>query len=152
VLPNRLVTVGWYATPEEAAEDKTKLETAGVTSYLAGEVYRHGERVELRVPESELNRAVEVLDIDASELVSEPDRKVEVGNPCPECRSGATYRILPHARYLFVGWLGVLVICLSLGYGVVAAVALFLIWPLFMWLGRDAGHWRCRSCGWKWEP
>jgi len=151
MLPERLVTVGWFGTPDEAADPQAKLEKAGVTSYLSGEFYRHNEPVELRVPEGELNRALAVLEIDPKEWASEEPRGADPRfKSCPDCGSGDSRPIRPYALYALVTSLIVLAASVALGQIAIGMGGVFLGWFLAMWLSRDSGKTKCLHCGRKW--
>lgn len=142
LIPDRLITVRWHATAESAQDDKAKLDGAGITAYLTGS--HESGYTELRVPERELERAVEALGITPEDLaVTPPDS----GGRCPECGSDLARKLPPYARYVFLCSSALGLLFLLLGKGPVGGVCIVAGWFSTMWLGRYSGHSRCTICG-----
>ena len=150
MTPERLVTVTVFSSPELAAPEMRKLTEAGLQPYLGGDYYRYHDPVELRVPESQVDRALKVLDLEpeGSEEESRSDRQLRA---CPECRTGDTLRLPPYALYALVAS-GVSLIAAALLRNVLLGFGAPLGWIAAMWLSRKSGCYRCRKCGHEWKP
>ena len=151
MTPESLVTVSWFGTPEMAEGDLRKLQRAGLNAYLGGQYHRYGEAVELRVPESEVPKAMEVLGIDPAELADDGD-SAESLMTCPDCNS-STYRRLPaYALWAFVGSVVFFALSLLVGPAWIGGIGLLVGWVAALWLSRLSGRYRCVACGRTWKP
>lgn len=150
VLPEPLVTVATYGSPELAEPAKARLDANGVTAYLGGGYYRRHSSVELRVPEAQVERALRLLGLEDAPTA---DREPAAGRPrCPDCGSDQSREIPPYAFYSLIGALGAgFLVCLLVQSPVGAAV-LLPGWLLAMWFSRYAGKRRCAACGRTWKP
>jgi len=143
IFPDRLVTAWGYTTQESAEEDKAKLASAGLTAYLVSS--HESGSIELRVPEAELQRAIEVLGIHPEEApIAPPDSEVP---RCPECASDHSRKLPPYAGYVFLASSVLGILFFALGFPPAAVVAVFVGWLTAMWLSRYSGHSRCAACG-----
>jgi hypothetical protein len=149
LFPDPLVTVGWYGTAESGEDDKGKLDAAGVTAYLAAS--HRGGYIELRVPEGELQRAVEVLGIKPEDVLPEIEPSDSSVPKCPECGSDQARKLPPYAGYALLASAALTVLCLLLGHP--AGIAfVFVGWFAAMWLSRYSQHFRCGTCGHVFQP
>lgn len=153
LLPEPLVTVRWFGTPEEAVEPQRRLEKAGVTSYIGGEFYRYRTPAELRVPESRVTEALQVLGIDPSEWAARPkETPAPVTPPCPDCHAHDSDPIPPYGWWALLGSIVALAALVAVGQAGVGLGAVVAGWLLATWFSRDSGKMRCRRCGRKWKP
>jgi hypothetical protein len=151
VAPEPLVTVSWFGTPELAAEDLRRLQDAGLDAYLGGEFHRYHEPVELRVPESQVPKAFEVLGVDPPEPEVPSSPLSPTALVCPDCGSADSYRLPPYAFRALIASMIVLVLGLVLDYGAFGGILCILGWMAAIWLSRRSGNHRCRKCGREWK-
>lgn len=118
MLPGRLTTVTFFGSPELASEDLRRLQEAGLNPYLGGGFHGHHCPVEIRVPESELEKALAILELDPIESPenSQP-QTLASGYACARVRTADSYRLPPCALYVLVVSVAVLVVALICGQG-----------------------------------
>lgn len=127
--PDRLVTVAAYGTPTEASIVASRLEAAGIETFLADAetIAAHGllapaiGGVKVQVRESDARRAADVLRVRFAE-------QRPATPPCPECGSSETGA---EKLTVFAGIVSVLLLGLPLLFG--------------------RPRWNCRACGRKWS-
>jgi hypothetical protein len=143
------VTVSWFGTPELAAEDLQKLQAAGLDAYLGGDYHRHHGAVELQVPESQVRRAFEVLEIDPPqpEVIAPRARPI-----CPQCGSEDTAAVPPYAWRIVLATLAIFAISMILGFGTVGIVFVVVGWLVSLRFSRRSGNFRCLRCKKEWKP
>lgn len=155
----RLVSISWYARALEAEPELARLRAAGLAPYLKAEHDPVDQPVEILVPESQYEAAREVLGIpddvtveDEEPAVATPDSAVPKVLICPECRSGDTFPVPSYAGRAFLASLVVLAVSAVFGKAWIGAVAVCAAWVVVLFLSRHAGKWRCRTCGWEFDP
>lgn len=134
----RLVTIATFSYPTEAYVFKSKLEAAGIWSFVADEgtvtmnwLYSNAiGGVKLKVRETDVEPALEVLaeEPEQIELADEEIEDEEQETRCPRCQSANTYYERYATRLVFLSWL-------------------LLTFPL-PFLKRK---WKCQDCGHQWN-
>jgi hypothetical protein len=146
-LPERLVTIRTYDSPELAAGDHQALLDEGFDAYLSASHFRPGGTSELRVPESQVDAARELLPPALPTLH-------DLTRPRADCHTcgGAVVRVSPAiARYLFYAGL-VLAGSSFLRGDVRAAVVLVITAAVLATFVRQAsGRLVCERCGTEWR-
>ncbi len=147
MIPEPLVTIRVYDSADLAEADHELLVASGVAAYLSGASYRHSARTELRVPESQMATAIELLphEVPTLEDLQEPDRT------CARCGSAQIEHSRLGANFALGFGALVAVIALLLGRPEAAGVwALLAVAAVVMLRGRARP--RCRNCGEVWQP
>ncbi|HEY1434786.1 MAG TPA: hypothetical protein VGG65_05380 [Thermoanaerobaculia bacterium] len=150
----KLVSISWYATQDEANAEFLQLQEAGLAPSIAGE-YRHpDDPVEILVPESEVEAARELLHILPEDQT--PPEAVEAAPArdfrCPECRSSDTAKVPSYAFRALVASLVLFGVSSALGKPAIGVVVVVVGWIVALGLTRHAGKYRCRACGREWDP
>ena len=146
-VPEQLVTIRVYDSPDLADEDHQTLIDAGISAYTSGNYYRHGARTELRVPTSEVAAALELLPPELPTL----EELTAPAAACVVCGSESVRIDSPAMRYVLLiggavaGWL--------LYRGAVdAAIGLLLATGMLAGGVRKRFHFRrCDRCGHQWH-
>jgi len=97
-----LVTIAFFSNPIEANIKKTRLESEGITCFLADEnmvsiipIYSLAVgNIKLKVPENEASKALEILQKNTPEFVDNFTLQEETEDKmaCPNCFSQNTYK------------------------------------------------------------
>jgi hypothetical protein len=149
-IPERLTTIRLYDSPELAAADHQMLLDAGIDAYLGGSYYRHRERAQLRVPESQIDRALELLPPELELPTLHDDLRLP-SIRCVRCESAAVNVVAPAANYFLVG--GVLLGVWALARRQVnAAVLMMIAMTVFAAFAKKlSARRRCDRCGHVWR-
>jgi hypothetical protein len=145
LIPERLIVIRRYSSTEAAVDDCRLLLDAGINAYIR--TYRWQDIGDVRVPESEVQRALALLPSAGAELVA----GAEQAETCAWCGSR-------HAR-TFAPFTGLV---LAAGGGLVgwaiyrgeydAAVTTFLVTLVVLFLMKTiAGRLVCAECGREWR-
>lgn len=147
-IPERLFTVRLYDSPELAAADHQMLLDAGIDAYLGGSYYRHRERAQLRVPESQIERALELL---PPELPTLHDDLRLPAIRCVRCESTSNHVVAPAVNYFLIG--GALLGVWALARRQVnAAVLMMIVMTTFAAFAKKLStRRRCDTCGHVWR-
>ncbi|HEY7862484.1 MAG TPA: hypothetical protein VIE39_02420 [Thermoanaerobaculia bacterium] len=149
MFPESLVTLNTYGDHKLASRDLRRLTRAGIHAYLGGQYFRFHRPVELKVPESDVERALKILDLaEGDEPAPEPP---EIRIPCPECGAPAK-PFPPYARYLFVAGVSVFLVSLVLGHEGIGFIAIAVGWIGATLMSAKAGRYRCHACRYQWQP
>ena len=155
-IPEPLVTIRWYSAPEFAAVDREALLEGGIPAYLGGRYSRYREAVELRVPESQVEQALDILGEPRPEndplkgAVGEDQRPIR----CPLCLSAA---VIPQPPY----GLGVMLVggaaaayAFAIRWFAAAAVAIVVTIVVSARIDQKVPKWRCPRChhAWREQP
>jgi len=150
-MPEPLVTIRYYDTPEEARRDQRILGRAGITVYVGGGP-RGGMRFrmpagEIRVPESQAERALSLLPPQPPNLLAPP----EVPSVCPWCGSDRARYAGAVARIL--GFLGIFTaasLTVRRHFELAALVGCCTVFAI--WRANIGGDLVCANCGRQWRP
>jgi len=147
-IPERLVTVRLYDSPDLAAADHQMLLDAGVDAYLGGSYYRYRERSQLRIPASQIERALELLPAELPTL--HDDLRLPTVR-CVRCESASVQVVAPAVNYfLFAGVL--LSIWALTRRQVNAAVLMMIVMITFAAFAKKLSpRRRCDACGHTWR-
>jgi hypothetical protein len=137
-----LVTIAAFPYPGTAYIMSSKLEAAGIPSFVADArivninwmLYGAVGGVKLQVKESDAAEAIEILGLGNATN----EGAISTGETCPKCGSEAIYYETFHARPMFIVWL---LSYLALGSGSYGGFML-------PFLKRK---WKCRACGFQWK-
>ena len=152
MIPEPLINIRSYTGEDEAYADLDHLHRQGVVAYVLVSKGKGGDgSIRLRVPESIVAQALEVLgpgpESTADQLLDDPDGEYA----CPRCRSTRAKALPPY--YLVT--LGAFVAAgtwLASQQQWTWAVALTVIGSLALHrIGARAHHWRCLNCGHAWN-
>jgi hypothetical protein len=144
-LPERLVQVCEYATGDEAEAAGERLVSDGLEPQVKASAPRRAY-VGLFVPESQLERAREVLNLSVGPPPTSMEKPL---HPCPKCGAGDPE------------WLGKwkALLLVSCGVFLVAVAAFRSAWLPGAWLVAILGfvggvvflpEFQCRQCRWRW--
>ena len=147
-IPERLVTVRTYDSPDLARNDHQMLLDAGIDAYMGGSYYRYRERPQLRVPASQVERALELL---PPELPTLHDDLRLPSVRCVRCESTSVQIVAPAVNYLLLAGVALGAWALTkrqvnaaivLMVGMIAAAAL---------AKKLSSRRRCAACGHVWR-
>jgi hypothetical protein len=147
-IPERLVTIRTYDSPDLAAEDHQGLIDEGFDAYLASSAFRVGGLAELRVPESQVDAALELLPPEVPTLQ-------QLTRPSAQCRvcSGGLVKEAPAlVGYALFGGIGVAVWSLLRGDTRAAFVIVLTTVAIAAFLRNVTGRRVCEQCGSEWRP
>jgi hypothetical protein len=151
LLPDRLVVIKLFGAPEEAEEEQEKLNEAEIPNYLGWDGLFH--RLELKVPEEDVQAAIKVLEIEEHSL-DLPESYDEEAIRCPQCQS---IDVKPLRPYLLIGGVlgtpvAILLAYLGLSLGPVFGSLVVIGWvSLLFWLAPRVPKWQCIPCGHRWR-
>ncbi|HID57149.1 TPA: DUF2007 domain-containing protein [Candidatus Poribacteria bacterium] len=137
-MPEKLVTIATFDNPFKAHLVKSRLESSGIKCFLSDEFVVTVNRlysnavggVKLQVKESDLERAIELLNMEPIEPEA-LDRVLEGDTTqprCPRCNSANVHYERYSRRFIYLSWL-------LLGV------------PLLLFKRK----WRCDECGYQWR-
>jgi hypothetical protein len=145
MVPEPLVTIRSYSSPEPAEEDCRLLINAGIDAYLR--THRRRETGEVRVPESQVEAAMALLPPAAPDLFAPQ----EVPRVCPWCGCDRARFPSPIARLLSV--VGVIVaasLAIQREFALAGLAASFT--ALVAYVGKISGdELVCTNCGREWR-
>ena len=145
-VPEPLVTIRVYDSRDLAAEDHQALLDAGINAYLRGTSHNQTEQTELRVPQSEVDAAFEVL---PDEMPSLADLMAP-SQQCIICGSTLVQEDSPAMRWVLV--IGGAAVLWVLYRGAVDLAIMMLLAVVTLAAGvRVRFHYRkCGACGHEW--
>lgn len=147
-IPERLFTIRLYDSPELAAADHQMLLDAGIDAYLGGSYYRYRERAQLRVPESQIERALALL---PPELPTLHDDLRLPAIRCVRCESTSNHVVAPAVNYFLVAG-AVLGVWALARRQVNAAVLMMIVMTTFAAFAKKLStRRRCDRCGHVWR-
>jgi hypothetical protein len=146
-VPEQLVTIRAYDSPDLAAEDHQALLDAGINAYVSGTSHHHTARTELRVPESEAEAALELLPDEEPSLAD----LMAPSQQCIMCGSTLVQEDSPAMRWVLV--IGGAVVLWVLYRGAVNLAIMLLLAVVTLAAGvRVKFHYRkCGACGHEWH-
>jgi hypothetical protein len=147
-IPERLVTIRLYDSPDLAASDHQMLLDAGIDAYLGGSYYRYRERAQLRVPESQIDRALELL---APELPTLHDDLRLPSVRCVRCESPRVQTVAPAVNYLLLAGAALSVWALARRQVNAAIVLMIGMIAAAGFVKRLSSRRRCDACGHTWR-
>ncbi len=143
MIPERLITIRRHASSEAAVDDCRLLIDAGIDAYIR--TYRWQDVGEVRVPESQVERALALLPaVDPAQAEEEVER-------CAWCGSKDARLVAPFTSVL--AWAGIALVGWEIYSGRVgAAVAAALLVLLIVAMTKmAAGRLICTNCGREWR-
>ena len=156
LLPERLVAIKHGPSAAEAEEDQRRLNEAGIPNYLGWDGLF--ERHELKVPEGEVQAAIEILGIEKPRLDTprplHDETTDDKTNRCPQCHDSQSRALPP---YLLIGGILGTPVIFFLAY-----LCIFRLGPVFgglvvagwvsllYWLAPRIPKWECCRCGHRW--
>ncbi len=146
-LPERLVTIRTYDSPDLAAGDHQALLDEGFDAYLSASHFRPGGTSELRVPESQADAARELLPPPLPTLH-------DLTRASADCRAcgNAVVRVTPAiAQYLFYAGLVLAGFSLLRGDVRAAVVLVMTAAALSAFIRQAGGRLVCERCGTEWR-
>ncbi len=152
MIPEPLVNIRSYTGEDEAYADLDHLHRQGVIAYVLVSKGKGGDgSIRLRVPQSIVSQALEVLGPDpestADQLLHDPDGEYA----CPRCRSTRSTALPPYFLCVLIASVVILGALASrqlwAWLAVFAAVGTFVLARL----ETRAPHWRCMNCGQTWN-
>lgn len=147
-IPERLVTIRIYDSPQLAEGDLGMLAEAGIHGYISGSFIRHRMRSELRVPESEAEAAIDLL---PPELPSVSDQLNRVRARCPRCGGAGMHVTSPATRAVLLAGGALAVWALLHGQSNAAVVTMFATLALAVPVRVLTRHYQCDACGHRWR-
>ena len=146
-VPEQLVTIRVYDSPDLAAEDHQVLLDAGINAYISGASHHHTARTELRVPETEVEAALELLPDETPSLAD----LMAPSQQCIMCGSTLVQEDSPAMRWVLV--IGAAVVLWVLYRGAVNLAIMMLLAVVTLAAGvRVRFHYRkCGACGHEWH-
>ena len=146
-VPEQLVTIRVYDSPDLADEDHQALVDAGISAYKTGSYHRHSGQTELRVPASEVDAARDLLPpgLPTLEDLTAP------ASACVVCGSDAVRIDSPASRYVLL--IGGAAAAWVLYRGEINAAIVLLLATVTLAAGvRKKFHFRrCDRCGHEWH-
>jgi hypothetical protein len=145
LIPERLVTIRGYSSTESAAADCRLLIDAGIDAYIR--IYRWQDIGEVRVPESQVERAMTLLSVPQLELSA----GVEHAETCTWCGGRYPRTFAPFTGLVLAAGGGLIGWAIYLGqYDSGAATAGVTLVVLFF-MKTIAGRLVCADCGRDWR-
>jgi len=143
-IPEPLVTIRRYSSSEPAVDDCRLLIDAGIDAYIR--TYRRQDVGEVRVPESQVERALGLLPPPLPDLVEEPS----IPKVCPWCGSDRARYPAPVSRLASIG--GIFAAALLAVYRNFQAAALvFAVTLWVVYLAKINAGLVCANCGGEWR-
>ena len=147
-IPQRLVTIRVYDSPQLAEGDLELLAASGINGYISGSFIRHRMRSELRVPESDAETALELL---PPELPTVADQLNRVRARCPRCGASGVHVTSPATRVLLIAGGALAVWALLHGQGNAAVVTMFATLAIAVPIRALTRHYQCPACQHRWR-
>ena len=143
MIPERLITIRRYASSEPAVDDCRLLIDAGIDAYFR--TYRWQDVGEVRVPESQVERALALLPaVDPAQTEEEVERCAWCGSK--DARLVAPFTsVLASAGIALVGWE------IYSGRAGAAVAAALLVLLIVAMTKMAAGRLICTNCGREWR-
>lgn len=148
VVPERLVTIRIYDSPDLAASDHQMLLDAGIDAYMGGSYYRYRERSQLRVPEGQVERALELLPLEMPTLY---DDLRQPSIRCVRCESTSVHVVAPAVNYLLLAGVALSGWALMRGQVNSAIVLMIGMIAAATFAKRLSTRRRCDACGHVWR-
>src|SRR5258706_14335366 len=160
IIPERLVTIRGYATPELAEEDHRSLVEAGLDATVSSTYFGHRgyssvwrAQVELKVPESQKEEASRLLGALEEEFpVVDSNRRPDAELTCPLCHASDPNPLPPYGLMVVCGLVGGLILLLRFNAAapLVIVITAFLGFAILPRLAAKFDKWRCKACGTRW--
>ncbi len=138
-----MIQVAAFADAEEAERAGKKLVAEGISPTLGGPVGRAGG-VSLSVPESDFDRACEILNLQHAAPPAEPRHF----HPCPSCGADDPSWFGKRKLFLLIGIVVALYLLRSSAVFGYATVAAFLGFFVAIWFIPE---FECRNCRKRWS-
>jgi hypothetical protein len=147
-VPEELVTIRTYDSPELADADHQALVDAGIAAYTSGSYHRHSAQTELRVPASQVEAALDILPPELPTLADLTAPTVQ----CVVCRSTAVRTDSPAMKYVLLAG-GAAAAWVVFYRGAFDAGIMLLLATVTLAAGvRARFHFRkCDACGHEWH-
>ena len=147
-IPERLVTIRAYDSPQLAEGDLALLAASGISGYVSSSFIRHRMRSELRVPESDAQAALDLL---PPELPTVSEQLNRVRARCPRCGGAGVHVTSPATQVILLIGGALAAWALVRGQGNAAVVTMFATLAIAVPVRALARHYRCEACGHRWR-
>ncbi len=147
-VPEPLVTIRTYDSPQLAEADAHMLADAGFNPYVAGSYFRSRMQSELRVPESQARAALEYLPPTLPTLTDHLNR---VTAHCARCGAEGVHVTTPATEYILCAGAGLAVWALLRGEANAAIGIMFAAVAAAVPVRALTRHYRCDACGHTWR-
>jgi predicted RNA-binding Zn-ribbon protein involved in translation (DUF1610 family) len=147
-IPERLVTIRAYDSPQLAEGDLALLAAAGINGYVSSSFIRHRMRSELRVPESDAQTALELL---PPQLPTVSEQLNRVRARCPQCGGAGVHVTSPATQVVLIIGAALAVWALLRGQVNAAVVTMFAALAIAVPVRALTRHYQCQACGHRWR-
>jgi hypothetical protein len=147
-IPERLITIRIYDSPQLAEGDLALLAEAGISGYISGSFIRHRMRSELRVPESDAAAALDILPPELPTVSNELNR---VRARCSRCGEQGVHVTSPATRVILILGGALAVWALLHGQVNAAVVTMFATLAIAAPIRVLTRHYLCDACGHRWR-
>ena len=160
IVPEPLVTVRGYPTPELAEGDHRLLVEAGLDASISSTYFGHHgysstarAQVQLRVPKSQKEEASRLLATSEEVFpLIDSNRPRDPELSCPLCHASDPDPLPPYGLLVALGLLGAfgLLVYLSILEPVIEMVVAIVAFGSLPWFAAKFPKWRCKACGTRW--
>jgi len=147
-MPDRLVAIRTYDSPQLAEGDLATLAESGINGDIASSFIRHRMRSELRVPEHVVDEALDLL---PPELPTVSEELNHVGAPCVRCGGSGQHVTSPATRAVLIAGAVLAMWALANGRVSAAIVTMFATLAVAAPIRVMTRHYRCDRCGRRWR-
>ena len=146
-IPEQLVTIRVYDSPDLAAGDHQALLDAGINAYITGTSHQRIAQTELRVPHSEVDAALDVLPDEVPSLAD----LMAPSQQCVLCGSTLVQEDSPAMRWVLVIGGGLVLWVVYRGAINLAIMMLLAVVTLSAGVRARFHYRKCGACGHEWH-
>jgi hypothetical protein len=147
-IPERLVAIRTYDSPQLAEGDLAILAESGINGDIVSSFIRHRMRSELRVPETAVDEAMDLL---PPELPTVSEELNQVGAPCAHCGGTGQHVTSPATRTVLIAGAVLALWALVNGRVNAAIITMFATLAVAAPIRVLTRHYRCDRCGRRWR-